>query len=103
MGRYDGEDYPDESGYVSRAMQDAVKRGFQPAEGFSGYPETQMYPICQRCTFRHVMGAGCVGEVGRRDREKLAETARLKRTEADLIAAKTLLQQSGYTVTNPHN
>ena len=99
MGRYDGEDYADESGYASSSMQDAVRRGYPPAEGYVGYPAARMYPTCERCTHRHGVGAGCVGVVGERDLEKQVEAARLRRKETDLAAAISLLEKSGFTVT----
>ena len=99
MGRYDGEDYADESGYASNSMRDAVRRGYPPAEGYVGYTEARMYPICERCTHRHGVGAGCVGVVGERDLEKQAEEAGQRREEANLAAARSLLEKSGFTVT----
>lgn len=98
MGRYCGEDYADESGYASSAMQDAVRRGAPPEDGFPGYSEERMYPVCARCTHRHHKTENCVGEVGKQDlleRNRLAHEAReLKKIED----AKALLESAGYSV-----
>lgn len=101
MGRHDGEDYADESGYASRAMQDAVRRGMEPAEGYPGYPEEQMYPVCARCTYRHHAKENCVGEVGERDRLERNRAAQEATRQRNISEAKSLLEAAGYQVVSP--
>lgn len=101
MGRYDGEDYADESGYASSALQDAVRRGAPPGQGYPGYSEEKKYPICARCTHRHHKAEDCVGEVGEQDRlvrNRLAHEAYELRKIED---AKVLLESAGYSVERP--
>lgn len=99
MGRYDGEDYADESGYVSSAMQDAVRRGAEPAEGYPGYPQSKLYPICPRCTYPHPTREGCKGKVGRRDHEELVRQSQERQRQQALEEAKALLESAGFTIT----
>ena len=98
MGRYDGEDYADESAYASRAMQEAVRRGAEPTDGYPGYPESKMYPVCKRCTYRHAAREGCKGEVGRSDHEELVRQPQERQRQQELADAKSLLESAGYTV-----
>jgi hypothetical protein len=101
MGRYDGEDYADESGYASAAMQNAVRRGHPPADGFPGYPEERMYPVCTRCTHRHGAKENCVGEVGERDLRERQQAASEARELQALTDAFDLLTKAGFEVLSP--
>ena len=80
---------------------DAVRRGYPPEDGYRGYPEEKMYPVCPRCTHRHGIKENCVGEVGKQDLEERIRLANEKGHAETVVWAIELLTQEGFEVLAP--